>query len=410
MNNKINTALSLFFLIFTLAFPGEKKDFTLSEIISIGLKNNPLLLAKSQEVNAKKAALQASRRLLNPEIEFTIGQGTPLGSTTKRNTDGVSLSQPIENPFKRHYRVQMHKNEWRATEYLYNSSKLEVTYQIKKLFYTGLLLHDIEIFAQNNLNSLRETFQLIEKRVKLGETKELEAIKLHVETLKAQNELNKIKTELMLARENLNKFLGNMLPPDFSIIGKLDFIPLFINEESLLNKALLSHPLIKEKETELEFARNSLSFVKWQRLPDFTLSGFIHNELDGKNKGIGISLDIPLWNFKSKEIAEAQSLLQKQNEELKALRMELRTEIRSKLYTLRLTEQTLKLFHEGLLEQAEESLKISAVSYKQGEISLIEFLDSQRTYFSILKDYQDSLYSWKTDKASLEKAIGEELK
>lgn len=201
-----------------------------------------------------------------------------------------------------------------------------------------------------------------------------------------------------------------MLPPDFSIIGKLDFIPLFIEEESLLNKAFLSHPLIKEKETELEFAKNSLSFVKWQRLPDFTLSGFIHNELDGKNKGIGISLEIPLWNFKSKEIAEAQSLLQKQNEELKALRMELRTEIRAKLYTLKLTEQTLKLFHKGLLKQAEESLKISEVSYKQGEISLIEFLDSQRTYFSILKDYKDSLCSWKTDKASLEKAIGEELK
>ena len=287
---------------------------------------------------------------------------------------------------------------------------VDPTYEIKKLFYKGLLLHDIENLAQKNLNSLRETYQLIKKRVKLGETKELEAIKLHVETLKAQNELNKIKTELKLARENLNKFLGNMLPPDFSIIGKLDFIPLFIEEESLLNKALLSHPLIKEKETELEFARNSLSFVKWQRLPDFTLSGFIHNELDGKNKGIGISLDIPLWNFKGKEIAEAQSLLQKQNEELKALRMELRTEIRAKLYTLRLTEQTLKLFHEGLLKQAEESLKISDVSYKQGEISLIEFLDSQRTYFSILKDYQDSLYSWKTDKASLEKAIGEELK
>ena len=410
IKNKTNAALSLFFLIFTLAFPGEKKEFTLSEIISIGLENNPLLLAKFHETNAKKAALQASRRLLNPELEFYIGQGTPLDSTTQRKTDGVSLSQPIENPFKRYYRVQMHENEWRATEYRYNSSRLELTYEIKKLFYKVLLLHDIENLAQKNLNSLQETHQLIEKRVKLGETKELEAIKLHVETLKAQNELNKIKIELKLAKENLNKFLGNMLPPDFSIIGKLGFIPLFIEEESLLNKAFLSHPLIKEKETELEFAKNSLSFVKWQRLPDFTLSGFIHNELDGKNKGIGISLDIPLWNFKSKEIAEAQSLLQKQNEELKALRMELRTDIRAKLYTLRLTEQTLKLFHKGLLKQAEESLKISDVSYKQGEISLIEFLDSQRTYFSILKDYQDSLYSWKTDKASLEKAIGEELK
>lgn len=402
--------LCLLLLLPILVLPEDKKEFTLSEIISIGLENNPFLLASLQEIKAKKAALQASKRLVNPELEYHIGKGTPLDSTTKRGTDGVTLSQPVENPFKRHYRVQMHEKEWMAKEYDYSSSKLDVIHEIKKLFYSILLLKNKENMAQKNLNSLRETHQLIVKRVKLGETKELEAIKLHVEILKAQNELNKIKTELKLAKENLNKFLGNLLPEDFSVTGKLDYVPIIIEEEPLLSKALLSHPLVKEKETELELARSSLNFVKWQRFPDFTLSGFIHNELDGKNKGVGISLDIPLWNFKSKEIAEAQSLLQKQSEELKALKMDLRTEIKSKLYQLRLTERTIKLFHEGLLKQAEESLKISEVSYRQGEISLIEFLDSQRTYYSILKDYQDSLYAWNADKASLENAIGEELK
>ena len=94
---------------------------------------------------------------------------------------------------------------------------------------------------------------------------------------------------------------------------------------------------------------------------------------------------------------------------MKALSMELRTEIKAKLNQLRLSEQTLELFQSGLLKEAEESLKIAEVSYKQGEISLIDYLDSQRTYYSILKDYQDSLYDWNVNMASLEKSIGEEI-
>ncbi len=213
-----------------------------------------------------------------------------------------------------------------------------------------------------------------------------------------------------MAKENLNKFLGNSLPADFSILGRLGYRPLQIDEQSLLEKARLSHPLIKGKESYLEFADSQLKYVKWQRLPDFELSGFINNELDGQNKGIGISLDIPLWNFKSKEIAEAESLYQMQHQELRALKMEIASEVKARLNEQKYSEQKIRIFHEGLLKQAEESLKISEQSYTQGEISLIDYLDSQRTYTSILKDYQESLYAWNITQAALEKAIGERIK
>jgi cobalt-zinc-cadmium efflux system outer membrane protein len=389
---------------------GEKKDFALDEILSLGLKNNPLLLAKVQEVEAKKAAYQSSKLFLNPEFAFHRGEGSPYDSEERVNTQGFSISQPLENPFKRKYRIRMFEKEWQASESSWSFSKLEIIYQIKRLFYEILLFKNNEELALKNLNSLKEIHQLIQKRVKLGEVRELEAIKLYVETLKAQNELNKVQTGLKLAKENLNKFLGNSLPSDFSILGSLSYKFLSLDEKTLIDKALLFHPLIRKKQGELEFAESNLSYVRWQRFPDPKLSGFINEEIDGRNKGIGISIEIPLWNFKSKEIAEAKSLVLKQEEETKALRMELTTEIKTKLSRLRLSKQTIQIFLSGLLKEAEESLKIAEVSYKQGEISLIEYLDSQRTYNSILKDYQDSLYDWNVNKASLEKSIGEEIK
>jgi len=410
MKNKINIFSLLLLLLLAFAFPEEKEDFILPEILSLGLRNNLLLLAKIQEVEAKKAAFQSSKLFLNPEFTYHRGKGTPYHSEEKVDTEGFSISQSLENPFKRKYRIRMFEKEWQASESSLDFSRLEIIYEIKRLFYKILLYKNNEELAFKNLNSLKEIHQLILKRVKLGEVKELEAIKLYVETLKAQNELNKVQTELRLAKENLNKFLGNSLPSDFTIQGNLSYKFLSLDEKSHIDKALLSHPLIRKKEGELEFAESNLSYIRWQRFPDPKLSGFINEEIDGKNKGIGISVEIPLWNFKSKEIAEAKSLVLKQKEESKASRMELTTEIKTKSSKLRLSEQTIELFLSGLLKQGEESLKIAEVSYKQGEISLIDYLDSQRTYNSILKDYQDSLYNWNVDKASLEKSIGEEIK
>ena len=388
----------------------ETKELSLSEIIDLGLKHNPLISAKWNEAEARKASYQASKRLFNPDLEYHRGRAKSWDNTIERNTEGLSLSQYLENPFKRHYRVQVYEKDWKAAEFSYYMLTLDVIFEIKHLFHRILLLISKREMAQKNLDSIQKIHGLIEKRAKLGEVKELEAIKLYVETLKAQNELNRIQTDLLLAKENLNKFLGNALPPDFSVKGALTYSSLGLEEAPLVQNALLSHPRIKEKETRLEQAKSNLSYVKWLRLPDFRLSGFHHKELDGRNTGIAISLDIPLWNFRSNEIREAENLYMKEDDELRALQMELTTEIKSMLNQLRLSEQNLNIYHQGLLKQAEESLKISEVSYTQGEISLIDYLDSQRTYFSILNDYQDSLFKWNADKAALEKAIGEGLK
>jgi cobalt-zinc-cadmium efflux system outer membrane protein len=387
--------IAIFILIFLLFIPSliqssEKKVFDLSEIIDLALENNPLLSAKKSEVEARKASYEAAKLLANPELEFNVGRAKAFDEDLERNTGGILLSQYVENPFKRHHRIQVYAKDWEAAEFSQSTLTLEVTFAIKNLYFDILRLKSIQELARKNLDSIQKIHQLIEKRAKLGEIKELEAIKLYVESLKAQRELNQIQTDLLLAKEKLNQYLGNMLPPDFSTLGNLEFKIAGIEETAALQKALQVHPRLKEKQTRVEQANSHWSYVKWQRFPDFKLSGFSQNELDGRNTGIGISLDIPL-------------------EELRALRMEIATEVKANLNRLMLSEQSLQIFHQGLLKQAEESLKIAEVSYTQGEISLIDYLDSQRTYNSILNDYQDSLYRWNADKAALEKAIGEEI-
>ena len=400
----------LILLVPALSFPQEKTGFTLEDIIDIGLKTNPGIAARQSQVQARQEAFLAARRLSNPEFEIQAGRGESYDGIVTRNTSGFVISQPFENPFKRHHRLRMYENDWNASESLFAFSKLELVFEIKILFFRILFFNNIEELSQKNFKSIAEIQHLIEKRAQFGEVKELEAIKLRVETLKAQNELNKIQTELALVKGHLNSLLNNSLPSNFSVSGLLDFFPISEDEESLTTKTLNSYPLIKQKEFEVKAALNNINRLQWKKLPDFKLTGFSHKELDGTNKGIGLSLDIPLWNLNARDIAEAKHTFNQREAELQALLLDISTEVKAKLSKLHLSEQTLDLFHTGLLNQAEESLNISEVSYREGEISLIDYLDSQRTFFSIMFDYQDSLFTWNMDKAALEKTIGEDIK
>ncbi len=199
---------AIFILIFLLFVPSliqstEKKEFRLAEIIDFALENNPLLSAKKNEVEARKASYQASKRLANPELELNIGRAKAFDEDLERNTGGVLLSQYVENPFKRHHRIQVYAKDWEAAEFSHSTLTLEVTFTIKNLYFEILRLKFIQELAQKNLDSIQKIHRLIEKRAKLGEIKELEAIKLYVESLQAQRELNKIQTDLVLAKENL---------------------------------------------------------------------------------------------------------------------------------------------------------------------------------------------------------------
>jgi cobalt-zinc-cadmium efflux system outer membrane protein len=402
-----------FLVILALSFSfinAEKTQYSLDELISLGLENNPRIHAGLEDIQAKKAAYQASRRFLNPNFGYERGQAESFDDTVVRHTEGFSLSQPIENPFSRRFRIAIQKSRWDISVFKHQAQQREVIYEIKKLFYTILLLKSNMATAKKNEESIQETYRLIKKRVQAGEVKELEAIKLQVETLRAQNQTNRLQTELALAKENLNKFLGNTLPSGYATTGDLSYRSILVDERRIISQSLSSHPEIKTKQTELEQIEDHLHLAKWKWIPGLELSAFSRKELDGINRGFGISLDIPLWDQKTKQVKEAEHMISRTRSELSSLEVELETRIKEDLMQFLLAEKTLSLFHQGLLQQADESMRISRLSYSQGEISLIDYLDSMRTLYSIHLDYQESLFHWNLSKAALEKNLGEALK
>ena len=66
-------------------------------------------------------------------------------------------------------------------------------------------------------------------------------------------------------------------------------------------------------------------------------------------------------------------------------------------------------FESGLLSQAESVLKVAESAYKYGERGILEYLDAQRTYRVVKKDYLTARFDYVATMIEVERLVGTQL-
>lgn len=383
-----------------------QEAFALEDLLRIGRERNPTVQALRAEHSAMEAQRKASGRWTNPELEYEWGSGDPRDGGATRDLSGFTARQALENPFTRHYRLGGIEAEVDAAAEDVRSGELDVELEIRMHFYRILFLQEMVELAHLNEEALAEIRSLIETRARVGEVRELEAIRLRVEHLKARNERQAAEMELDQYRRHLNTFLGNALPEDFALAGSLEAHGPEPELDRLTREVLPSHPALLRAAMERESATRRLKESQLGWLPDAMVSASSRRELDGEVRTIGVGIQIPLWNQSRAATAEGRERVRVAQHREEALRLELEATLMIHHNHLRLYDQTLRLFEEGLLQEAEESMEIAETSYRQGEISFMEYLDARRTYHSIQIERQQALYDWNVERATLDRAAG----
>lgn len=383
-----------------------QNSYTLDDLLRIARERNPTLLALRAEQSAMEAHRRASGRWDNPELEYEWGSGDPREGGESRTISGFSARQVLENPLTRHFRLGSVQALVDASAQDVRSGVLDVEFEVRMHFYRILFLQEMVGLAQLNEEALSEIRALIETRARVGEVRELEAIRLRVEHMRAQNEMEAAEMELDQFRRHLNTFLGNVLPVGFGLEGSLDVLGDVPDLEQITRDLLPTHPAMVRAQKEKESAEKGLRENQFGWLPDPVFSGASKTELDGEVRTLGVGLQIPLWNQSRAATQEARQRVRLQEHREEALRLELEASLLIHHNHLRLNRQTLRLFQEGLLEEAQESMEIAETSYREGEISFIEYLDAHRTFRSIQIQYQQALFDWNVERATLDQAAG----
>jgi cobalt-zinc-cadmium efflux system outer membrane protein len=384
--------------------------YTLSEILELGEQRNPSLATFLANIEVAQGDARTARAYPNPNVLVQGGRGEPRGPDVGVLPAGAeyqaTVIQPLEWPLKRQSRIQAATARVDVAQLDADGFKLLLRAELKDAFYRVILAGNQAELAARNLETVAELRRSVEVRVTTGEAAGFELVKADVELLKAQKEVNRLRSQVELARASLNALLGNALPPSFTLIGEFDRPQGLPELSALLDTALSAHPSLSRQRREVERWQHQLSFEKQARVPDVGLGGLSMREIDKDAFAVVLSVPVPLWDRRQGQIAAATAEGRRAEAELQRLRAELTRAITQEYQNYRIAADQLAVFERGLLKQAEEALRIAQISFRQGASGLLDLLDAQRVQRITLQEYAEARYALSVARAHLERVTG----
>ncbi len=378
-----NHWLRLIALIVFCAMTGVRADEALriDTYVQIVLRENPAARAAEALDESASAERLASRLLPDPTLEMSLGQGRSATDSSVRATEmGFALSQVIPWLPARAASIEAADHAADARRAEASAVRWSLAIDAHIAFYRLLQARALVEVAQATEVDARSLLDLVSRRASLGETREVDRIKARVEWLKQQREMRVTEREAEAAEAALRTLAAKPLPHPLVLDGEL---PRLADATSALREALPARlersPEMLRAHAEAARAASLRTSARRSRIPDLGFSLFRQKELDREAFGASFGIVLPLWNARRGDIARAgaESLLR--SVDVERIRLTLSTEAETRRRDVDTSASQAATLMNELLPSAAESLRLARILFEEGETSLLDLLDAQRT-------------------------------
>jgi outer membrane protein TolC len=123
-----------------------------------------------------------------------------------------------------------------------------------------------------------------------------------------------------------------------------------------------------------------------------------------------VGMNIPIWLGKRKAaVTQAEEARAAEMARYADLQKNIEAEINDILFQLQTTKETLELYEQGLITQAESSLQSATAAYKTGRLDFLNLLDAERMLLQINLAHIREQANYAKQLAALERAVGGRL-
>jgi len=409
INKMIKIILFTYFTLFFSQGIISQTKMDMDNIIKVAVENNQSLKTARLNIDKENATGLRSFNIPKPEI-FVEYEGVQ-GSLSNAESRKIGFLQQFEFPTNYFLRSDMQNSQISVAEQELNAKLNELKAELKMNYNRLHLLYELIRSSEENLNIYSEFLNTAEKKYEAGETSNLEVLGAKVNKIKFQNEITNYKTEIISVQSELRNLMNvnyDVVPTD-----EMNFKELNLNRASILNNAETNNPEIKVAGFQKEKFSNKISLSKNELLPDISFKYF-RQKIGGQNDywGMEIGLGVPLWFWweQSGNIKESNYEYQIATSEELSLKksVENQTDIAFSEYENSLRQ--VKFFKEEALSESEEILRQSKISYVEGEIGYVEYLQALNLAYETMTQYLNAVYTYNQSIIKLEKLTASELK
>ncbi|MGW8267738.1 MAG: TolC family protein [Longimicrobiales bacterium] len=401
----------LLFLAVAQAAPlaAQANDFTLQDCISVALEKNPLLHSSQEQYQASLARIHQARALPQPSLDIDSDLQPKAFDFRGSDEQYVGLSQTVPFPGRLYLQGRVAREESNEIRADGDLLRLDLVFQVTYAFYGILLAQEQLDYARQNETLTQDFLDMTEVRFEAGDLAQVEVVRARVEAAKASGQVRAAENEVRLARARMNFLLAREPSTPMELLGELRTPPVSPELEELTQLALASRPEMQRINASLakESLRKTQGYLSY--LPDFDVGVAKHRQTGESDLwDVTLSLSLPLWFWQPVrgEIAEAEANQRALREEATQLANAISLEVQEAFVNLTTAADQIRLFEEGILDQAEEAYRMYQFSYQQGEIGAIDLIEARRTLNDARTSYADALYTYDVARAAIERSVG----
>jgi outer membrane protein, heavy metal efflux system len=206
---------------------------------------------------------------------------------------------------------------------------------------------------------------------------------------------------------DLRQLLGyESVAANYDVAGAFDYSPLQVNLLDLQSRALQERPDLRAAQQGVTAANSQYGLAKANGKRDFTAQ-VNYTHANGINTAsLFGSIQVPLFDRNQGEIARTQFAIAQSQDQEKAAGGQVMTDVRDAYEGLQTSDHIVQLYRSGYLERAQKDRDISEYAYQRGAVSLLDFLDAERSYRATQLAYRQALASWLLAVEQLRQAVG----
>src|SRR5437879_527618 len=392
-------------LVPSLANPQDRLTRpTLDEAIAMATRENPTLRAKTLEVQATRANEITAALRPNPSASYSADQ---LGGRTAEPQHIITLGQLIETGGKRLRRIESAQAATRVTTHELADVHRQVVFQVQKAFTDVLVAEATRALAAENLKTLDEVERIQRVRAEKGDISQLELVRLQIQRFAFERDAGDARQAIDAAKIALRAAVGpDAVAEAFDVVGELGFRELTLDREALRGLALQNRPDLRAVEATREKARADVNLARANAWWDVTPQVAYQRIGSDNTIGFGFSIPLRIFDRNQGEIARTRAEIERADALRQAAAVQALTEVDTALSAVLVQRERVVALRDSYLPKALQARQTVEFAYRRGGVSLLDFLDAQRTYREIALEHLRALGNFWSALYQLETAVG----
>jgi cobalt-zinc-cadmium efflux system outer membrane protein len=386
----------------------------LEQAIQMAVVHNHALKAARTQIQQSQAEEVTAAIRPNPVFTYDdlyvpiFSPGHLNGETINNVTEfDVGLSYTFERGHKRQARIRAARDQTAVTTSQVSDTERGLTFNVAQQFIGILLAKSNLQLATQDLASYQQTVNLSAEQYKAGAISEGDLLKIKLQLLQFQMDVSQAQLGLVQALASLRALLGyDALPAGYDVIGELAYGPLKLNQEDLQLKALQLRPDFIAAQQGVTAAQSQYSLAKANGKRDLTTTFDYTHVSEMNSAGLSFNIEIPIFNRNQGEIARTNYAIAQAQETRTSVEETVMTDVANAYQAFKIGDQVVQLYLSGYLKQAADSRDISEYAYKRGAVSLLDFLDAERSYRATQLAYRQALATYMLAFEQLREVVG----